>query len=59
MICWQRPQIFEEVVKSLLVFINEKQHKRDSFSEAFICGKALEIYGDLVKKRPWRKFQSL
>ena len=39
----QRSQIIEEVKKLLLVFINEKQ------SEAFICEKALDIYGDLVQ----------
>ena len=46
----QRPQIIEEVNKLLLVFINEKQMKGDSLSEAFVCEKALDIYGDLVKK---------
>ena len=46
----QRPQIIEEVDKLLLVFINEKQLKGDSLSEAFICEKALDIDGDLVKK---------
>jgi len=48
----QRPQIIEEVEKLLLVFINEKQLKGDSVSEAFICEKALNIYGDLVNKIP-------
>ena len=46
----QRPQIIEELEKVLLVFINEKQLKGDSLSEAFIYEKALDIYGDLVKK---------
>ena len=46
----QRPQIIEEVDKLLLMFINEKQLKGNSLSEAFICEKALDIYGDLVKK---------
>ena len=32
------------------MLINEKQLKGDSLSEAFICEKALDIYGDLVKK---------
>ena len=32
------------------MFINEKQLKGDSYGEAFICKKALDIYGDLVKK---------
>ena len=32
------------------MFINEKQFKGDSLSVAFICEKALDIYGDLVKK---------
>ena len=50
MIRKQRPQIIEEVEKILLVFINEKQLNGDSLSEAFICEKALDIYGDLVKK---------
>ena len=50
MICRQRPQIIEEVEELLLVFIKEKQLKGDSLSEAFICEKALDIYGDLVKK---------
>ena len=35
----QRPQIIEKVDKLLLVFINEKQLKVDSLSEAFICEK--------------------
>ena len=46
----QGPQIIEEVEKLLLVFINEKQFKGDSLSEAFICEKVLDIYGDPVKK---------
>ena len=46
----QRPQIIEEVDKLLLVSINEKQLKGDSLSEAIVCEKALEIYGDLIKK---------
>ena len=46
----QRPQIIEDVEKSLFVFINEKQLKEDSLGEAFICENALDIYGDLVKK---------
>ena len=50
MISKQRPQIIEEVDKLLLVFINEKKFKLDSMSKAFICEKALDIYGDLVKK---------
>ena len=33
--------------KLLLVFMNEKQLKGDSFSEVFISEKALSIYGDL------------
>ena len=36
----QRPQVIREVDKLLLVFINEKQLKGDSLSEAFICGKS-------------------
>ena len=32
------------------VFINGKQLKGDSLSEAIICEKALDIYGDLVMK---------
>ena len=40
----QRPQIIEEVVKLLFV------KKGDSLSEAFICEKTLDIYGDLVRK---------
>ena len=50
MISKQRPQTIEEVEALLLVLINEKQLKRDSLSEAFICEKALDIYGELVKK---------
>ena len=46
----QRPQIIEEVEKLLLVFINEKQLKVDSLSEALICVNALDIHGDLVRK---------
>ena len=48
----QRPPIFEEVEKLLLVYINEVQLKVDNISESFICVKALEIYDDLVKKKP-------
>ena len=32
------------------MFINEKQLKGNSLSEAFICEKTLDIYSDLVKK---------
>ena len=32
------------------MFINEKQLKGGSLSEAFICEKALDIFGDLIKK---------
>ena len=46
----QRTQIIEAVDKLLLMFINEKQEKGGSLSEAFICKKTLDIYGDLVKK---------
>ena len=46
----RRPQIIEEVEKLLFVFINEKQLKGDSLSEAFICEKALDIYRDQAKK---------
>ena len=53
----QRPQIIEEVEKLLLVFINEKLLNGDSLSEAVICEKALDIYGDLVEKT-WCKLQS-
>ena len=45
-----RPQISEEFKKLLLMYINEKQLKGDSLSEAFICEKALDIYGHLVNK---------
>ena len=48
----QRPQIIEDVEKLLLVFIDEKQLKGDSLSEAIVCEKALDIYGDQVKKTP-------
>ena len=34
----------------LLVFINEKQLKRDSLSEVFISEKAPDINSDLVRK---------
>ena len=50
MISEQRPQMFEVVEKLLLVFINEKQLKEDSLSEAFISEEALDIHDDLVKK---------
>ena len=43
----ERPLIIEEVDELFLVLINEKQLKGDSLSEAFICEKALDIYGDL------------
>ena len=46
----QRLHTIEEVEKLVLVFINVKQLKGGSLSEAFICEKALDIYGDLVKK---------
>ena len=46
----RRTQIIEEVERLLLVFINEKQLRGDSLREAFICEKALDTYGDLVKK---------
>ena len=49
-ICRQRQQIIEEVEKLLLVFFNEKQLKGGSLSETLICEKALDIYGDLVKR---------
>ena len=49
-ICKHRPQIIEEVEKLLLVFIKEKRLIWDNLSEAFICEKTLDIYGDLVKK---------
>ena len=32
------------------MFINVKQMKVDSLSEAFICEKALDTYGFIVKK---------
>ena len=48
MISRQRTQIIEEVEKLLLVFINEKQLKGDNLTEAFICEKALVIYGDEI-----------
>ena len=32
------------------MFINEIQLKGNSLSEAFICEKALDIYGDIVRK---------
>ena len=50
----QRPPILEEVEKLLLVYtnINEVQLKDENISESFICEKALEIYDDLVKKKP-------
>ena len=37
-------------MKLLLLFINEYQLKGDSLSETFICEKAQDIYGDLVRK---------
>ncbi|KAF2357783.1 Homeobox domain-like [Trinorchestia longiramus] len=46
----KRPQILEEVKKLLVIFINEKQFRDDSISEAFTCEKALQIYEDLLKK---------
>ena len=48
----QRPSILKEVEKLLLVYINEVQLKGDNISESFICEKAIEIYDDLVKKKP-------
>ena len=48
----QRPQVLEEVEKLLLIFINEKQLTGDSISEDAICGKARQLYGDLIKKDP-------
>lgn len=48
----QRPQVLEEVEKLLMIFINEKQLAGDSVSEEIICAKALEMYGDLLKKDP-------
>ena len=47
-ICRQAPQLIEEVDKLLSIFY-VKQLKGDSLSEAFICERALDIYGDLVK----------
>ena len=44
-----RPQIIEEVKKLLLVFINVKQLKGDSLSEAFICEKTLDTYCKIVE----------
>ena len=46
----QRPQNIDEVEKLLFVFIDERQMKGDSLSEAFICDKALDIHGNIVKK---------
>ena len=43
MISKQRPQIIEQAKKLSLLFINEKQLKGGSLSEAFICEKALDI----------------
>ncbi|KAF2362382.1 DNA binding HTH domain Psq-type [Trinorchestia longiramus] len=48
----QRPPILEEVEKLLLKFVNEELLNEDSLNEALICEKALQIYGDLVKKTP-------
>ena len=45
-----RSLIIEEIDKLLLVFINVRQLKGDSLSEAFICEKALDIHSDIVKK---------
>ena len=47
----QRPQIIDDAEKLLLVFINQKQLKGDSLSEALICEIVLDIYGDLVKEK--------
>ena len=38
--------------KLLLVYINEVQLRGDNISKSFICEKALDIYDDLVKKKP-------
>ena len=48
----QRPPILKEVKKLLQVYINEVQLRGDNISELFICEKAIEIYDDLVKKKP-------
>ena len=45
-----KPLIIEVIENLLFVFINEKQLKGDSLSEVIICEKAIDIYGDLVKK---------
>ena len=54
-----RPPILEEVEKLLLVYINEVQLKGNNISKSFICEKALEIYNDLVKKKPGTRNDTL
>ena len=49
MISKQRPQIMEDMEKSLLIFIKEKELAGNSISETFICEKALHIYDNLMK----------
>ncbi|XP_051785430.1 tigger transposable element-derived protein 1-like [Erpetoichthys calabaricus] len=47
-----RPKLLEDVEKLLLVWINEKQLKGDSVSEAITCAKAKTLYLDLLRKTP-------
>ncbi|XP_064100736.1 tigger transposable element-derived protein 1-like [Macrobrachium nipponense] len=45
-----RTNIFEEMVKLLLVWVKEKELAGDTVTETVICEKAWSIYTDLVKK---------
>ena len=48
----QRPQIMDEVVKLLLIWIREQELDGDNISEGIICEKALHIYSDLLNETP-------
>ncbi|XP_023239813.1 major centromere autoantigen B-like [Centruroides sculpturatus] len=48
----QRFKVLDEVEKLLLIWINEKQLTGDSVSEAIICGKAKNLYNDLLTQTP-------
>lgn len=48
----KRPQAMEQMEKLLLVWINEKQMVGDNISEAIICEKAKQLFGDIKQNAP-------
>lgn len=48
----QRSPILDDVERSLLIWINEKQMRGDTLSPTIICEKAKRIFTNLIEKSP-------